>query len=85
MNTKINKGLLNDWAVQIYNDNEEAVNTLNEFKTSVSSITNSYNCDSSEGLITSMNSDLDNAIQNHTNMENLKGFLEKVLENAENA
>ena len=85
MDTKINKVLINDWATQIFNYNEEAINTLNELKVSVSSIINSYNCDSSEGLITSMNSDIDNAIKNHTNMESLQDFLQKIIENAENA
>ncbi len=85
MDTKINKGLISSWATQIFDDNDDAINNLNEFKNAVNSISNSYNCDSSEGLITSMNSDLDNAISTHTNMESLKGFLEQVIENAQNA
>ena len=85
MDTKINKSLISSWATSIYDNCEEAITCLVETKNLINSIPNSYKCDSSEGFITSMNSDIDNCIKCHTDMESLKGFLEQVIANAENA
>ncbi len=85
MDTKINKGLISSWATSIYDNCEEAITSLNETKNLVNDILNSYKCDSSEGFINCMNSDIDNSINCHTDMESLKGFLEQVIANAEDA
>ena len=84
MDTKINKAALHEWATNIYTYNDEAINSLNELKNTVNSLSNSYECASTESLIESFIADVDSAIKTHTDMESLQTFLEKVVENAEN-
>ena len=85
MDTKINKSQLRDWGTEIYTLNDEAITNLNDFKTLVNTISNSYESNSSEAIINNMISDLDNAIKCHTDMESLQSFLESIIEYAENA
>lgn len=85
MDTKINQYVVSTWASNIYDYNDAAINTLNEFKNIVNSLSNSYECTSSEAIIKNINSDLDNAVQTHTDMESFQAFLESVVKNAEDA
>ena len=85
MDTKINKSQLRNWGAEIYTLNDEAITNLNEFKTLVNKIPDSYKSNSSEAIINNMVSDLDNAIKCHTDMKSLQNFLESIIEYAENA
>ena len=83
MDTRINKSVISEWGINIFNLNNDAITCLSDIKNLTNAISDSYKSVSSNATIINMITDLDNAITCHTNMQNLQGFLQSVVDNAE--